>query len=309
MIIDLRWLCLVIILSGSSLLGAVKVQPFYVSKVSPSGNYSSKDFSILWAAFCEQYRLGPNGTFVQYPFARDTIKSAVNSSSYYSIGALFQEPRASNSPGQLVGAQHSFRWENDRPILTESEARDFVMQRRTSLVTLRIGNQSVVTKPGAYECVLVSQPVSFQEMDRDMRDVPPVSQQQSRSFGPSYIYFADPSAPKQGEVQLRVSRDYNSGYANEIAYYEVSKLQDSKQNQDNFLDALRAGSCFRVYTFKQMLCYNCGGLSRMSIKSTSLIDEKCKACAGTGRLPLGKVYALVWDKYTPSEEELRAGSR
>jgi len=295
-----------LLLCGTYLSAAVKVQPFYVSKVSPTGNYSSKEFSILWAAFSEQYRLGPKGTFIQYPFARDTIKSAVSSPSYYSIGALFQEPRSGNSKGNLVGSQNLFRWESDRPLLTESEAKDFVMQRRTSLVTLRVGNESLVTKPGAYECVLVSQPAAFREMDMDMRDAPTSGQQPIRSSGPSFIYFADPAAPKQGEVQLRVSRDYYAGYSNDVAYYEVSKLQDTKQNQDNFLEALKAGSCFRVFTFKQMLCYNCGGLSRMSTKTTNLIDDKCKACAGTGRLPLGKVYALVWDKYVPSEEELRA---
>lgn len=298
---------LLCLLCGSSLFAAVKVQPFYISKVSPSGNYSSKDFSILWAAFSEQYRLGPKGTFIQYPFARDTIKSAITSPSYYSIGALFQEPRSGNSTGNLVGAQNNFRWENDRPLLTESEAKDFVMLRRTSLVTLRVGNESLVTKPGAYECVLVSQPVAFREMDRDMRDAPASGQQASRASGPAFIYFADPTAPKQGEVQLRVSRDYFASYSNEVAYYEVSKLQDTKQNQDNFLEALKAGSCFRVFIFRQTLCYNCGGLSRISMKSTNLIDDKCRACAGTGRLPLGKVYALVWDKYVPSEEEVRVG--
>ena len=299
---------LFLLLCASSLFGAVKVQPFYVSKVSPSGNYSTKDFSILWAAFSEQYRLGPKGTFIQYPFARDTVRCAVTSPSYYSIGALFQEPRTGNSAGQLVGSQNNFRWENEQPLLTEAAAKDFVMQRRTSLVTLRVGNESLVTRPGAYECILVSKPVAFQEMDRDMRDVSVSTQQQNRATGPSFIYFADPAAPKQGEVQLRVSRDYYLSYSSEVAYYEVSKLQDTKQNQDNFLESLKAGSCFRIFTFKQTLCYNCGGLSRISMKSTNLIDEKCRVCAGTGRLPLGKVYALVWDKYIPSDEELRTSS-
>jgi hypothetical protein len=304
--------------------GQVSVQPFYVSKVSPSaGNYSTKEFALLWSAFCEQYRLGPKETFIQYPYAKSVIKSAVGAGGYYSFRHLFRDVKAGNTGGHLVGVQSSYS--GTRSILTEADAKEAVIQFDTKVVTLRIGNQSTIARPGAYECVLVRQSSSQVEQDRDMRDGPVASSYRTdyQYRGTSYIYFADPASPKQGEVEIRVSREMaelNGQTA--LSYFEVSKLQDTKQNQDNFIEALKAGSCFRVYVFKLSSCYNCGGLGRIAPKAAAgsqrgtgggligsgSIDEKCKLCAGSGRLPLGKVHALVWDRYVPSDEDLKSVS-
>ena len=304
--------------------GGVQVTPFLVSKVSPSGNYSTADFLVIWSAFREQYRLGPKGTFIQYPFSKETVNLAVRANRYSTLGAMFQEPNAGDTGGHLAGVNQSF--ENSSRLLTVEDAKEYVMKRRTSFVTLRVGNESVVTRPGAFECVLVNQPSAVQALDTDLRE-PVAPRQRTSASGPSYIYFADPSTPKQGEVELRVSKEISfspDSSSPNTAYIEVATLQDTKQNQDNLIEALKAGSCFRVYVFKMGACYNCGGFGRLSGKATagrssgysgsslslsgsSSLNENCKLCSGSGRLPLGKVYALVWERYVPVTDDQRPG--
>lgn len=73
-----------------------------------SGQLLTKEFALLWSAFCEQYRLGPKETFVQYPYAKSVIKSAVGAGGYYSFRHLFREVKAGNTGGHLVGVQSSY---------------------------------------------------------------------------------------------------------------------------------------------------------------------------------------------------------
>jgi hypothetical protein len=322
----IRYLFVLTLLLPSCLfgLGGVAVEPFYVSKVGPSGSYSTKQFALLWAAFCEQYRIGPKGTFIQYPFAQSAIASA---GGYTSFGRLFNQ-HITDSGGHLVGA-HSEYSSRLNPILTEDDAKQYVMQRMTRLVTLRVGNESIDKVPGAYECTVVNAPKPIQLLDQDVRDNPKIESVRPNLAGRSFIYFADPASPKQGVVELRVSFLIEDVEA--VCYTEVGKIQDTKVNQDNFIEALKAGSCFRVYVFKQSACYNCGGLGRLapkappgssripgrvpstppsslSLPSTSTngmsgsnaLDDKCSCCGGTGRIPLGKVYGIVWDNFDPT---------
>jgi hypothetical protein len=314
---------LILLLASCSFgLGGVTVEPFFVSKVSPSGNYSTKQFSLLWAAFCEQYRIGPKGTFIQYPFAKTTVESPGM------YGRLFATPLAPDSGAHIAGVNNEYSYQQSA-ILTENDAKQYVMRGMTRLVTLRVGNESTTKWPGAYEYKLVNAPKPIQLLDQDVRSNPQtvVSDNFYRfRYGSGFIYFADPASIKQGVVELRVSILRYDGDSDFLI--EVGKIQDTKDNQNNFIEALKAGSCFRVYIFNQSACYNCGGLGRIApragaartststrgassalslpsastagLSGSNAIDDKCKCCGGTGRIALGKIYALTWDSFDPT---------
>jgi hypothetical protein len=238
-------------------------------------------------------------------------------------GRLFATPLAPDSGGHIAGVNNEYSYQQSA-ILTENDAKQYVMQGMTRLVTLRVGNESTTKWPGAYEYKLVNAPKPIQLLDQDVR-ANPQTVVRDNFDGPGFIYFADPASIKQGVVELRVSVLKENG---DSCFVEVGKIQDTKDNQNNFLEALKAGSCFRVYIFNQSACYNCGGLGRIApragaartststrgassslslpsastagLSGSNAIDDKCKCCGGTGRIALGKIYALTWDSFDPT---------
>ena len=298
-----KTLSLVIVLTASLVAGVVEPTPFFVSKLAPTGNYTTKSFVELWEAFRDQYRIGPKGTFVQHPFAKTIVNLKSNQGA--PLAHLFFRRVGTTREGVISGAQNQSRsGVNFASVKSAEEARDYILSRYGREVTLRVGSQSLVAQPGAFECVLVRGVI--QEQDQDLRATPRPSGLVSE---PTFFLPADPASVVPGEATFRVYRSYEErGF-----YVEVGRFPDTKANQDNFLEALKAGSSFRVYTFKEGACWNCAGLGRISngvarstnslslnsSPSVSNIDKKCDYCSGSGRLPLGYISVLVWDRYVP----------
>ncbi len=303
MLKHLKQFALVLALPFSVMAGVVEPSPFFVSKLAPTGNYTTKSFVELWDAFRDQYRIGPKGTFVQHPFAKTIV--SLKSAQGAPLAHLFFRKAVTAREGVISGAQNqSTSFRNNATVRSAEEARDYILSKAGREVTLRVGNQSLVTQPGAFECIVVRG--AIQEQDQDLRATPRPSGLVSE---PTFFLPADPASVIPGEMTFRVYRSFEErGF-----YVEVGRFPDTKANQDNFLDALKAGSSFRVYTFKEGSCWNCAGLGRISTavaKATSSlalsssasvtnIDRKCECCSGSGRLPLGYISVLVWDRYVP----------
>jgi hypothetical protein len=225
------------------------------------------------------------------------------------LAHLFFRKAVTAREGVISGAQNqSTPFRNNATVRSAEEARDYILSKAGREVTLRVGNQSLVTQPGAFECVVVRG--AIQEQDQDLRATPRPSGLVSE---PTFFLPADPASVIPGEMTFRVYRSFEErGF-----YVEVGRFPDTKANQDNFLDALKAGSSFRVYTFKEGSCWNCAGLGRISTgvakatsslalsssPSVSNIDNKCECCSGSGRLPLGLISVLVWDRYVPQVQD------
>jgi hypothetical protein len=121
---------------------------------------------------------------------------------------------------------------------------------------------------------------------------------------PVTIFLTDPDFVPFGTIKAHIE-------PTDGGFNQVGELADSKANQDRFMTALKAGAGFKVFWFKEGLCYGCKGSGMVAgnydlkgkntrafqLSGGSLaVDEKCKTCGASGRLPRGYVTELVWEK-------------
>jgi hypothetical protein len=312
------------VLSGL-VLQATETAPFYVSKVSASGAYSSNHFKTLWDAFRQEYSVSANGIFKPYYYT-EYVLSASSRTSRNGYGddrflrLFFDQDKTENSQN-LTGNQDAFKEANK--YVSNQLAMDGARRYGTRLATISVGTET--STPGVFSCEvnLVS------SANVDVREAPEPSG--SNPMGTSII-FSDPRNPRTGRATLyienRSNRSKSSGGYVEAnsTLREVGAILDSKDNQNSFIASLKAGSSFQVFWFKETTCTNCGGFGRLSTLAVnqsggfkkgggpfggngtnstsstlsltpgvSTARDKCPACYGTGKRMRGHLTTLIWD--------------
>lgn len=325
-----------VLIFSAVILQATETAPFYVSKVSASGAYSSTHFKTLWDAFRQEYSVTSGGIFKPYYYTEYVLDIASRSSRNYEgndrFFRLFYDQEKVENYQNLTGNQDAFKEANK--YVSNQLAMDGARRHGARLATISIGTETA--SPGVYSCLVNS--VS----DENLGDVRESSTSLSSDDSGSTITFCDPKNPRTGRTTLYVesrngsTRGKRSTASTFSGLREVGSILDNKDNQDNFLASLKAGSSFKVFWFKETTCTNCGGFGRLSTLAAnqsggsrkggspfggnssnsassalsltpgvSTARDKCPACYGTGKRMRGYVTSLVWDDKGPTFDSAR----
>jgi hypothetical protein len=279
---------------------SVPVETFVVAKVAPSGAYNTKDFAVLWTAFRQQHRIGANGTLVQQDYARALIRKVDENSpfAFSDLTRLFGD----NAVGK-TGLMRAEGAELQRPPLkvlrTPKEAAEHARDVTCRMAEIQVGSALSDRLVGAYAAVFIRKVPN--EFDKALG-----ADDFAGSFKntPVTIFLTDPELVPFGTIKAHVEPTHGG-------FNQVGELADSKANQERFMTTLKAGAAFKVFWFKEGLCYACKGsgmvagsfdlkgkrVNSFQLSGGSLaVDEKCKTCGASGRLPRGHVSELVWEK-------------
>ncbi len=279
---------------------SVPVETFVVSKVSPTGAYPTKDFAVLWTAFRQQYRVGANGVLLQQDYARTLIRKVDENSpfAFSDLTRLFGD-NAAGKTGQMRPEGAELQRAPLKVLRTAKEAAEHARDVTCRMAEIQVGAPLTDRLVGAHAAVFLRKVPN--DFDRALG-----SDDFAGAFRntPVTLFLTDPESVPFGTIQAHVEPAADG-------FHLVGELADSKANQERFMSALRAGAAFKVFWFKEGLCYACKGsgmvagsydLKGKNVRSFQLsggslaVDEKCKTCAGGGRLPRGHVSELVWEK-------------
>lgn len=279
---------------------SVPTETFVVSKLAPSGAYAQKDFAVLWSAFRQQYRIGANGTLVQQDYARTLIRKIDENSpfAFSDLTRLFGD-NAAGKTAQMRPEGAELQRMPLKVLRTPKEAAEHARDVTCRMAEIQVGAPLSDRLVGARAAVFLRKVPN--EFDKALG-----TDDFAGAFKntPVIIFLTDPDVVPAGTIKAHVE-------PTEGGFNLVGELADSKTNQNQLLSALKAGVTFKVFWFKEGLCYACKGsgmvagsydLKGKNIRSFQLsggslaVDEKCKTCAGSGRLPRGHVSELVWEK-------------
>jgi hypothetical protein len=279
---------------------SVPVETFVVSKLAPSGAYTQRDFAVLWSAFRQQYRVGANGTLVQQEYARTLIRKVDENSpfAFSDLTRLFGD-NAAGKTAQMRPEGAELQRSPLKVLRTPKEAAEHARDVTCRMAEIQVGPPLSDRLVGARAAVFLRKVPN--EFDKALG-----TDDFAGAFKntPVTIFLTDPDVVPAGTIKAHVE-------PTEGGFNLVGELADSKTNQDQFLSALKAGVTFKVFWFKEGLCYACKGsglvagsydLKGKNIRSFQLsggslaVDEKCKTCGASGRLPRGHVSELVWEK-------------
>lgn len=239
--------------SGLSMEGVPKGELFYVSKISPALPYTKARFDEVWRAFRAQYYLAQSGEIQQTRWAKYWVRT-VGRLSEISSHSMFSESR---------GAPPS-----------KSQAQFTVVD----------GLGPDGRPSGAYVEVRYTTRGETSKVDSDARF------KRAPSGATSRLYLADRTAvcPKQFVSQY----EWNFDVESDGALLQLAEMPNSKDAQDAFLAALKAGSEFRVVVPREISCSRCGGLGR-PVNSRQM-GAKCEYCEGAGRIKKSEIITFVW---------------
>ncbi len=279
---------------------SVRVETFVVAKLSPSGAYNQKDFAVLWMAFRQQHRVGANGTLVQQDYARELIRKVEENSpfAFSDLTRLFGD-NAVGKTGQMRAEGAELQRTPLKVLRTPKEAAEHARDVTCRIAEIQVGSALSNRLVGAHAAVFIRKVPN--EFDKALG-----TDDFAGSFKntPVTIFLTDPDLVPFGTIKAHVE-------PTDAGFNQVGELADSKVNQDRFMTTLKAGVGFKVFWFKEGLCYGCKGsglvpgnydlkgknTGAFQLSGGSLaVDEKCKTCAGAGRLPRGHVSLLVWEK-------------
>ena len=279
---------------------SVRVETFIVAKLSPSGAYSQRDFAVLWMAFRQQYRVGANGTLVQQDYARTLIRKVDENSpfGFSDLTRLFGD-NAVGKTAQMRPEGAELQRTPLKVLRTPKEAAEHARDVTCRMAEIQIGSALSDRLVGAHAAVFIRKVPN--EFDKALG-----TDDFEGSFKntPVTIFLTDPDLVPFGTIKAHVE-------PTDGGFNQVGEHADSKANQDRFMTTLKAGAGFKVFWFKEGLCYACKGsglvpgnydLPGKNVRSFQLsggslaVDEKCKTCGASGRLPRGHVTELVWEK-------------
>lgn len=296
------WLAIVGVLYGAwaSAAPSVRVETFVVAKLSPSGAYNQKDFAVLWSAFRQQYRVGANGTLVQQDYARTLIRKVDENSpfAFSDLTRLFGD-NAVGKTGQMRAEGAELQRTPLKVLRTPKEAAEHARDVTCRMAEVQVGLALSDRLVGAHAAVFLRKVPN--EFDKALGTDDFAGSFQNT---PVTIFLTDPELVPFGTIKAHVE-------PTDGGFNQVGDLADSKANQERFLTALKAGTDFKIFWFKEGLCYMCKGSGLVAgnydlkgknprgfqLSGGSLaVDEKCKTCDASGRLPRGHVSELVWEK-------------
>lgn len=279
---------------------SVPVETFVVSKLAPSGAYTQKDFAVLWSAFRQQYRVGAKGTLVQQDYARSLIRKVEENSpfAFSDLTRLFGD-NAVGKTAQMRPEGAELQRAPLKVLRTPKEAAEHARDVTCRMAEIQVGAPLSDRLVGAHAAVFLRKVPD--EFDKALG-----TDDFAGSFKntPVTIFLTDPDVVPVGTIKAHVE-------PTDGGFNHVGELADSKANQERFLTALKGGGEFKVFWFKEGLCYACKGSGLVAgnydqkgkgprgfqLSGGSLaVDEKCKTCGASGRLPRGHVSVLVWEK-------------
>lgn len=279
---------------------SVPVETFVVSKLAPSGAYTQKDFAVLWSAFRQQYRVGANGTLVQQDYARSLIRKVEENSpfAFSDLTRLFGD-NAVGKTAQMRPEGAELQRAPLKVLRTPKEAAEHARDVTCRMAEIQVGAPLSDRLVGAHASVFLRKVPNLFDQALGTDDF-------AGSFKntPVTIFLTDPDVVPVGTIKAHVE-------PTDGGFNHVGELADSKANQERFLTALKGGVEFKIFWFKEGLCYACKGSGLVAgnydqkgkgprgfqLSGGSLaVDEKCKTCGASGRLPRGHVSVLVWEK-------------
>lgn len=227
--------------------------PFEVSKVSPLPPYTKAKFNEIWKGFREQYSIR-EGIFVKWDWSQEWLEWGGT------------KPELRKATFEVISGLDA----SGKPLSGEITVR---------LVTL-------------FES-------KTRNLDRDVRGKR--SSSKTTTAATRTMVLADASLPKAPKFSCTFEVDEeeedrpatSSGYVpKKKVYYEVGVQADTALNQTRFIEALKAGSEFRVILPKEISCQACGGIGRPA-GSKSMV-AKCGECSGSGKLQTIEVFLVKW---------------
>lgn len=296
------WLAIVVgvFALGAQAAPSVPVETFVVAKVAATGAYNTRDFAVLWTAFRQQHRIGANGSLVQQDYARELIRKVEENSpfAFSDLTRLFGD-NAQGKTAQMRPEGAPLQRAPLKVLRTPKEAAEHARDVTCRMAEIQVGPALTDRLVGAHSAVFLRKvPNAF---DRALG-----ADDFAGAFKntPGVLFLADPEVVPFGTITAHIEPTQGG-------FNLVGELADSKANQERFMNALKAGEAFKVFWFKEGLCYACKGsglvpgnydLKGKNVRSFQLsgaslaVDEKCLTCAGAGRLPRGHVSLLVWEK-------------
>lgn len=233
---------------------------FEVSKVSPLPPYTRAKFNDLWQAFREQYGVR-DGIFVKWRWADGWLEN---------LG------RGANSKPRIYTA--SFE------VVSGLGPDGKPLSERIKVKREASGNSEENAR-----------------LDQDLRGRT-ASEARYTVSTPDYsreIVLADKDTPRGIRFTTTVEVGYEPGPTNRYGisesvttYYEVSVLPDNPVNQTRFVEALKAGSQFRVILPREFACRACDGVGRPA--GSRVLGAKCRNCSGSGKVRGAEICTMKW---------------
>ena len=225
---------------------------FEVSKISPLPPYTRAKFNELWSSFREQYGIR-DGLFVKWDWADNWLRN---------FGRGYnRKPSLYTCNFEVVSGVDSV----GRP-------------SGSSIFVRRINSGSD----------------DGNRLDEDVRARNRTARGNSETTAGVRFYPADASAIKPKTFRATIELDNPPGQpeADWYVYYEVAPLPDNALNQTRFVDALKAGSSFRVILPKDVACRHCDGLGRPP--GSRVLGAKCRNCGGSGKVRSAEICTVKW---------------
>lgn len=230
---------------------------FEVSKISPLPPYTRTKFNELWLAFREQYGVR-QGLYVKWDWAENWLSNISYGSN--------NRPKVYGGTFEVVSGVGA----DGRPLAASIQVRHIRSESS--------GEEN-------------------SRLDQDLRARAPRERNDFESTS-CEMRLVDPQAPKSGRFrctfEIVYERDQRPGrdYSYRTVYYEIAPLPDSQVNQTRFIEALKAGSQFRVILPKEVACRSCDGVGRPP--GSRVLGAKCRGCGGSGKLRSAEICVVSW---------------
>ncbi len=225
---------------------------FEVSKISPLPPYTRAKFNDLWLAFREQYGVR-DGIFVKWNWSDAWLDGL-------SYGQN-NKPRVYKGTFEIVsGLGPDGKPTSDR------------------IRVKRVRNSGTDEDDA--------------RLDQDRRGR--TASASSTNSGSYDVYsgqmvLVDKDSPRLGRLTTMYEWEYTQGAG---VYYEVAILPDTPVNQTRFVEALKAGSQFRVILPREVACKVCDGIGRPA--GSRVIGAKCRNCGGSGKVKGAEICTVRW---------------
>ena len=225
---------------------------FEVSKISPLPPYTRAKFNDLWLAFREQYGVR-DGLFVKWNWSDAWLRGLRYGRN--------NKPQVYKGNFEIIsGLGPDGKPKSDR--ITVKRVR-----------TAEIGSDDA-------------------RLDQDRRgrtsSAVAATLTNQQSYGHTMV-LADKESTRLGSMTVMYELEETT---TKVVYFEVALLPDTPLNQTRFVEALKAGSQFRVILPREVACKGCDGIGRPS--GTRIIGAKCGNCAGKGKVNGAEICTVRW---------------
>jgi hypothetical protein len=226
---------------------------FEVSKIAPLPPYTRAKFNDLWLAFREQYGVR-DGLFVKWNWSDSWLEGLRygRNSKPQVYKGTFEIVSGLGPDGKPTSDR--IRVKRVRSASSDSDDARLDQDRR--------GRTSSAVAGGSSD---------------------------NYDFYSGQMVLADKDSPRLGQLTTMYEWEYSRG---EGIYYEVALLPDTPVNQTRFVEALKAGSQFRVILPREVACKVCDGIGRPS--GTRVLGAKCRNCGGSGKVKGAEICTVRW---------------